>query len=149
MSGPRSLPEGKNPTSDVPFPFLNPVKPEHKAISLCWMWFTEQATKDINDTAILPLCKSYSLIIARGILKMQYQLDVTVEAIQTYYDQARKNAELANIEWDEYAVAMVMRSQGFEPITYDELKSLLHRYDMEVSPKAGFSFLFGGGFLQV
>ena len=149
MSGPRSLPEGNKPASDVPFPFLNPVKPEHKGFSLCWMWFAEQATKDINDTAILSLFKSYSLIIARGLLKMQYQLDVTVEAIQTYYDQARKNAELANIEWDEYAVAMVMRSQGSDPVTYDEFKSLLDRYDMEVSLKAGSSFLFGGGFLQV
>ena len=108
------------------------------------MWFTEQATKGINDPAILALFNENAPNIASEFLKMQYQLDVTAEAIRTYYDQARKNAELANVEWDEFAVVMVMvmRSQGSDPIPYDKFKSLLDHYDLEVSLKAEYSPFF-------
>ena len=142
MSGPSSLPKRNKPASDPPLPNLIPVEPEHKAISLCWMWFTEQASKGINDPAGLAVLKDNALKIASEFLKLEYQLDVKAKAIRTYYDQARENAELAHVEWDEFAVAMVLRSQGSDPIPYDKFKTLLDQYDMEVSLKAEYSPFF-------
>ena len=106
------------------------------------MWFAQQATKDIDDPAELAVFEDNAPKIASEFLKLEYQLDVKAEAIRTYYDQARKNAELANVEWDQFAVAMVMRSQGSDPIPYDKFKSLLHHYDLEVSLKAVYSPFF-------
>ena len=149
MSGPSSLPEREKPAPDVPSSHLNPVRPEHKGASLCWMWFAERVTRDTKDPTIVGLLENNAPRIASELLKTQYQLDVTAEAIQTYYDQARKNADMAGAPWITCAVAVVMRSQGSEPLTYDEFKSLLDNYKVKVSSKPGLCFLFCGGLFHV
>lgn len=134
MSGPSSLPERNQPAPGVPLPPLSPVRPEHKTLVLSWMWFSEQATKDTNDPALLSLLKNSAPQIASELLKLQYQLDVTAEAIQVYYDQARKNAgEMAGVDWNEVTVGKVVRSQRAEALMYGELKSALDDYDIKVS----------------
>ena len=152
MSVPLSHPKWNKPASDVPFPYLSPVEPRHRAISLYWMYFADQATKNTHDRATLTLLESYSPVIAGELLYMRYQLDVAAEAIRTYYEQARKNAESANIRWDERAVASILRKQGSDPVTFDGLRDSLDQHDMEVKPPkpdAPFLFVLEGGFFFV
>lgn len=150
MSGPSSLPGMNQPVLDVPLPSLSPVKPEHKALILSWMWFSEQATRDTNDPTVLSLLKNSAPQIASELVKLQYQLDVTAEAIQVYYDQVRRNAEeMAGFDWNEVTVGKVVRSQRSEALMYGELKSVLDSYDIKVSLNVGLYLFPAEGIFHV
>ena len=139
MGEPKPVFEFDIPLYRVESPTIHQVKPEQKAIILCWIWLADQATSKQKDPEEKSSSMSSAADIASDFTKKEFKLDVTAQSVKNYYELGREKVEHAGFKWDHAVAATIEKSLG--PLGCTDFKQIFVEYEQKVSTDAPFYFL--------
>lgn len=107
MDHPHPLPHGKGPLP--PTGKLSVLEPRAEGAIFHLMYYLEKVANHHLTTVVeREGIQQHSAEAARELVKARYNVDIGADSIDTYYREAKANAETAVNSWDDIAAAQFL-----------------------------------------